>query len=266
MQALSSIPRQWTLELEAEKDAEAGEIDLALQEQIEEENDEQLDVSIASELALDYVSFMEIPEDNAKIPALNPVPKGLEEQFAGYERFGVSSFNRHRGGGAVVETTVSGDRSNALRFFGYLSKVHKQVPDMKLLASPKIGEWAQAWVEYLRARSLKGSSLSNYLQSLIQLCAFANSLLEEGSPDPPVQELLNLRKQAETLAKQDSLYAKKHDSWMDWEDVQRVRVKAIERYYASETTGRLRDVLIIGFHSLQAPDRVGVVRRSKEIL
>ena len=194
-----SMPRAWELAIEAEKDEAAGEHDLLLHEELQEleDQDEQLELSLASEIALDYVSYKPEPEDDAKIPALSPVPHALELQFAEYEKHRLSPFCRYRAGGAVAETTISGDRGSGLRFFGYVVSVHNEAADLKLLAGPRIGELAQQWLEHLRAapRSLKGSSLANYMQSVIQLSAFANSLLDEGAADPPTQQLLNLRKQ-----------------------------------------------------------------------
>ena len=158
----------------------------------------------------------------------------------------------------MAETTISGDRGSGLRFFGYVVSVHKETPDLKMLAGPRIGELAQQWLEHLRAapRSLKGSSLANYMQSVIQLSAFASSLLEEGAPDPPTIELLNLRKQGEVLAKQDKLFAKQSETWMDWPTIQECSVKSLQRHYQLNTLASLKDALIVCFHSLQAPDRV----------
>ena len=203
------------------------------------------------------MAYKAIPADDAKIAALSSVPQALEKQFDSYSLYRLNEFNRHRSGGAVQETTISGDRGTGLRFFGYAKQVHKEVPDLRLLAGPRIGELAEKWMQYLRAppRKLKGSSLANYMQSLIQLSAFANSLLEEGAPDPPTIEMLNLRKQGEMLAKQDKLFAKQSDTWMDWSTVQECRVKSLERHYSLNTLASLKDAIIINFHSLQAPDR-----------
>ena len=255
--ALQSVPKAWELAQEQEEDEAEGVVDLALQEKIEEELDETMPISLQSELALDYVAYKVIPADDTKIAALSPVPQALEKQFDSYSLYRLNEFNRHRSGGAVQETTISGDRGTGLRFFGYAKQVHKEVPDLRLLAGPRIGELAEKWMQYLRAppRKLKGSSLANYMQSLIQLSAFANSLLEEGAPDPPTIEMLNLRKQGEMLAKQDKLFAKQSDTWMDWSTVQECRVKSLERHYSLNTLASLKDAIIINFHSLQAPDR-----------
>lgn len=104
-------------------------------------------------------------------------------------------------------------------------------------------------------------------------------------------ELVNLRNQAESGAKEgtsthsnrlaprhftreiccatDRLYAKRHPAWISWDDVQTTRKNAMHAWVqlkASNATPvakakMLNDLLVILLHSIQPPDRVGVIRR-----
>jgi len=71
--------------------------------------------------------------------------------------------------------------------------------------------------------------------------------------------------QAESIAKQERLFETKSKNWLSWEDAQRARVAAVQKYNAATNPelkkSLLRDCLILAFHTLQPPDRVGVVRR-----
>ena len=83
----------------------------------------------------------------------------------------------------------------------------------------------------------------------------------------PPEQLLRMRAQAETLAKQDRLFARKDPNWVDWPTVQQGRIKCLAAWNASqgkphaEKMKLLREVLVMLFFSVQPPDRVGIIRR-----
>ena len=74
-----------------------------------------------------------------------------------------------------------------------------------------------------------------------------------------------LRRQAESISKNERLFETRSKTWISWEAANEARVKCIEKYNACtdrmQKLALLRDCLIMAFHTLQAPDRVGVVRR-----
>ena len=74
-----------------------------------------------------------------------------------------------------------------------------------------------------------------------------------------------LRRQAESISKNERLFETRSKTWISWEAANEGRVKCIEKYNACtdrmQKLALLRDCLIMAFHTLQAPDRVGVVRR-----
>ena len=63
---------------------------------------------------------------------------------------------------------------------------------------------------------------------------------------PPLDQLTNLRHQTEKNAKEQTLYRKRSDQWIDWEDVQRTRIavtKAYNQAAAAAKANILRDFL-----------------------
>jgi hypothetical protein len=88
LQALSALPHIWELEQERDADAEAGEVDLNLVQQIEDEMiDEDLDLSLAAELVIEYAPFQSEEADDNRVLKLNPVPPAIKLQLEGYEKF-----------------------------------------------------------------------------------------------------------------------------------------------------------------------------------
>lgn len=83
----------------------------------------------------------------------------------------------------------------------------------------------------------------------------------------PPEQLLRMRAQAEKLAAQDRLFARKDPNWIDWPTLQQGRIKCLAAWNASqrkphaEKMKLLREVLVMLFFSVQPPDRVGIIRR-----
>ena len=89
----------------------------------------------------------------------------------------------------------------ALRWLGFVKTQHEQPPSLKLFAHPLVGEWTQAWLEKLRGLGLKASTLAVYTNGVISVCGYALTLVEQ--PEAcPTEQLINLRRQAESIAKQ----------------------------------------------------------------
>jgi hypothetical protein len=99
---------------------------------------------------------------------------------------------------------------------------------------------------------------------VISVSGFAITIVDD--PDScPSEQLIFLRRQAEGLAKQERLFEVKSKNWLSWEDAQRARVSAVEKYFATKERGKqqtlLRECMLLAFMTLQPPDRVGVIRR-----
>ena len=268
LRALNSLPTRWAQEMEQEANEAAGEFDLVLQEALEEDQDtEHLDMDLGTELLMTELPYKATDQCEAKVAnlALSPVPASVEKELAEYEAFRNAPFNRFRAGAMVVSTTIDSDKANALRWLGYVKTQFGQPPSVKLFASPSVAEWSEAWVTHLKNDlGLKASTLAVYLNGVIAVSGFALTLVD--APDAcPVEQLVNLRRQAESLAKEQRLFEVKSKHWISWLDAQQTRVTAIEKYHAATDRGKkqtlLRECMLLAFSTLQPPDRVGVVRR-----
>ena len=264
--AVHKMPRKWQLELEAEADRAEGVEDLAVTaelEELEEQCNEHADVDLAVELLEAPLPYDAAPEDAAKTSnmQLAPVPALVEQQWKQYAAYRQQPFNRHRSTGAAVEdTTVESDRANALRWLGYLKAEHGQAPSLKLFAHEQVGAWTEAWVLKLRALGLKGSTIAVYVNGVISVSAYAcAALAPDGGELCPTHELITLRRQAESISKQERLFEAKHPSWLSWEEAQKARQACVEKYNAAterhEKQRLLKDALALAFHTLQPPVR-----------
>ena len=271
--AVHKMPRRWHLEAQAEEDRARREEDLCLTAELEaldEACDEMADVDLAFEMLTAPLPYDAAPEDASKTSnmALAPVPAAVEQQLAQYAAYRQQPFNRHRstGAAAVEDTTVESDRANALRWLGYLKAEHGQPPSLKLFGHERVGEWTEAWILKLRGLGLKGSTIAVYVNGVLSVSAFACAALvgEEGELCP-THELLTLRKQAEAISKQERLFEAKHPAWLSWEDAQKARQACVAKLNAATERrakqALLKDALVLAFHTLQPPDRVGGASR-----
>ena len=89
------------------------------------------------------------------------------------------------------------------RFLGFLKSHCEQAqPGVELFAHGRVGEWCQRWLEWLRTEhELKASTLAVYTHGVLAVSSYACTLLDDPSACPTSQ-LLNLRRQAESIAKQ----------------------------------------------------------------
>ena len=162
-------------------------------------------VDLAHELIFTELEYSISVEETALVAntALTPVPKRVMAELEAYQSYRMEPFSRHRTGSQVVTTTVESDKSNALRFLGYLKEHHEQVPSIQLFAHASIGQWTQEWMAWLKSElGLKASTLAVYCNGIISVSGYALTLVHD--PSCPTEELLNLRRQAESIAKQVS--------------------------------------------------------------
>jgi hypothetical protein len=241
LRALSSLPTRWQQEIEMEENEAAGalvervdvegpgashtldcfvsgEVDLVLRDQlIEDEDTEQVAIDFALELLLTESPWVEQETETAKCQnmALQPVPRLVQDEFKGFEEFRNSPFNRFRAGAQVVSTTIDSDCANALRWLGFVKAQYSLEPTVKLFGSERVAEFTQAWMEKLRSLGLKSSTLAVYCNGVISISQYALTIVEDASVCP-VEQLVHLRRQAESLAKVERLYQNKSENWIDW--------------------------------------------------
>ena len=106
------------MEIEQEENAQRCEVDLLLNEEIEEENDESLDLDLASELILEFVAWESDPDDDKKISTITVDPKSkLAKQLLELEKYRTAKLNRFRHGSAVQMSTFEGEAALATSLF-----------------------------------------------------------------------------------------------------------------------------------------------------
>ena len=69
----------------------------------------------------------------------------------------------------------------------------------------------EEYAKWLEAKQLKWSSIANYLAALVSAATFATVEMET---PPPLDQLANLRRQAEKMAREETLYRKKAANWI----------------------------------------------------
>ena len=105
---------------------------------------------------------------------------------------------------------------------------------------------------------------SNYVAGLINIMYWAEAdpefELTQQHGFTQLQQMINLRRQAESHAQQDNLYKRRDKNWISWKDAHLTRLEAIRAYKAAKGQTKrelLRDVLVISLLTIQPPDRVG---------
>lgn len=65
----------------------------------------------------------------------------------------------------------------------------------------------------------------------------------------------------ESEAKQQKMFQKKPEHWIDWNQAQEARAKAERMYRTQKSAPLLRDWLLLSLQTCMPPDRIGVIRR-----
>ena len=259
---------------------------------------EEEECSFMAELSAVYVPFDQSGEEETAPPSwkLERVSEGLKQELADFTKHRTDPLVRAREGTACVDITVGNDKATVLRceplpplqkdfpsatltlcalarsFFGWLSATHSITPGLGVFCRPTLSQWAEEWLRALREKGCRFSTLSNYANSLAMVGSFVYSTykLDDETlamPTSPLDEILRLRSQSESQAKHEGLYTKRHADWISWEEAQRARISAEQKYKSlpanphAKKTQALREWLAIGLFTLMPPDRVGVIRK-----
>ena len=117
-------------------------------------------------------------------------------------------------------------------------------------------------------------TIANYINGLVSITAYCYANLEptdevlQMEPNPLAQ-IINLRGQAEKQSRTQQMYDRRVGGWLTWEDVQKARVKSVEKLdevqwgTAEEKRFALRDCAALSLLSLIPPDRVGCIRKAR---
>ena len=248
-----------------------------------------------AELSAVYVPFDQTGEEESAPPSwkLERVPEGLKGELDLFTKHRTDPLVRAREGTACVDITVGNDKATVLRFFGWLAATHSITPGLGVFCRHTLSQWAEEWLRALREKGCRFSTLaSESLPTTIKRSQYnhahtaprprfradyANSLAMVGSfvystyklddetlamPTSPLDEILRLRSQSESQAKHEGLYTKRHADWISWEEAQRARISAEQKYKSlpsaphGKKTQALREWLAIGLFTLMPPDRV----------
>ena len=263
--ALHQLPRAWKLAVEQEANHARLEHDLLIEEELQEMEEEG--VHLAAELSV-MAPFADDREDdtaasNWRLPS---IPASLNKELDAYAKYRAEPLNRFRDGSAVVDVTVGNDRASALRFLGWLRAEKEVLPGLGAFGKGEVAGWVEEWLHALKAKGVKYSSLSNYVNSLIAVTGHVYSTykIDESiysMQRTPLDELIRLRGQCESEAKQQRLYQRRDANWIEWPAANEARKKAEAAFRAKATPQTRRDWLLISLHTCAPPDRVGVVRK-----
>ena len=217
-------------------------------------------------------------DERLKTYILQRVPPLLKSDLDMYLLARTATFAARRQGGAVQSISAESDRTALLRFYGYLERMQR-VPAgadlyISLLCRADLGDLVEGYATWLQNNQrCKFSTIANYLNGLVSLTHYAYANFEPAAAvlnmEPnPLTQLINLRAQAETASKTQQLYDKRVGGWLEWEDVQKARVAAMQKLNGAALGGTpaarmslLRDAAAISLLSLIPPDRVGCIRK-----
>ena len=223
---------------------------------VEVEQEEEVEQSY-EDLADNFIEFREDNVGNTDAASLRySLPAKLQSdalhsQIAEFRAYRRQRFSLFRRGPLVEETTISGNIKALLRFLGYLH--YEQSPalaregphseagaplDMTVFALSNISFLVLDYVEWLeqrrgRRRQAPGehnfqpvscATVSNYLNGLVSIVKFQlrHDLYLR---DPLLDQLRNLRSQAESYTATQKRFEKVHPEWCSWQQLQLTREK-----------------------------------------
>ena len=254
--------------------------------------------------------FIEFRDDNIDNPSAATLKYSLPaklqtetlraqiEQFRGYRRERFSLFRR---GPLVEETTISGNISALLRFLGYLqyeqgAALDGAPLDMSVFALPHINTLVLSYVEWLERRrgkkkrqvpgpsgpsgktvfqSVSCATVANYLNGLVSIVKYQlrNDLHLR---DTLLDQLHNLRSQAESYSMTQKRFEKVHPEWCSWQDLQVARERCRAAFdqlprieddnSVSQPKQRkayllhLREVCLLSLYTICPPPRCSIIR------
>ena len=101
----------------------------------------------------------------------------LKSELGAYISFKTATFAARRQGGAVQSISAEADKTNLLRFYGYMDRTNR-IPGgemllLSLMARPDLGDLVAAYSEWLQnTQGCRFSSIANYLNGLISITSY----------------------------------------------------------------------------------------------
>ena len=245
------------------------------------------------DLADNFIEFREDNVNNQDAASLRySLPakfqsEALQQQITAFREYRRQRFSLFRRGPLVEETTVANNLRSLLRFLGYLhyeqqAALQDTPLDMTAFASPNISSLVLSYVEWLEQRRghkphsvdieansqrVSCSTMANYLNGLINIIKF--QLRHEAAlRDPLLEQLRNLRSQAESYATTQKKFEKVHPEWCSWQELQIAREKCRAAFHQRMDDGEenrawllhLRELVLLCLFTICPPPRCSVVR------
>ena len=96
---------------------------------------------------------------------------------------------------------------------------------MGVFCRATLSQCAEDYAKALADKGLKYSTCANYCNSLCMVGSYVYDTFEVDAdalalPTTPLDELLRLRSQCESQAKQQALYSRRDPEWLEWDDAQ----------------------------------------------
>ena len=271
-------------------------IDLADEvDAVDVEQEEEMEESY-EELG-DY--FIEFREDNinskdaASLRYSLPITlqsEVLQQQITEFRAYRRQRFSLFRRGPLVEETTISSYIKSLLRFLGYIhyeqSEQLQQLGvaglDMSIFALPSISSLVLSYVEWLEQRRgnkpraaddrtfqpVSCTTLTGYLNGLVSIVKF-QLRHDIHLRDPLLDQLRNLRSQAESYSMTQKGFEKVHPQWCSWRELQVAREKCRaafdQRDEGADEDARsyllqLRETCLLCLLTICPPPRVSIIR------
>jgi Chromo (CHRromatin Organisation MOdifier) domain len=214
----------------------------------------------------------------------------LQQQIADFRAYRRQRFSLFRRGPLVEETTISGNIKSLLRFLGYLhyeqsgelQQCGVVALDMSVFTLPNISALVLSYVEWLEQRRgrkpraadddhtfqpVSCTTLSSYLNGLVSIVKF-QLRHDIHLRDPLLDQLRNLRSQAESYSMTQKGFEKVHPQWCSWRELQIAREKcraAFDQRVDEKEAGRsyllhLREMCLLCLLTICPPPRVSIVR------
>ena len=264
---------------------------------VEVEHEEEVEQSY-EDLADNFIEFREDNIDRADAASLRySLPAKLQsdvlqQQIVDFRAYRRQRFSLFRRGPLVEETTISGNIKSLLRFLGYLhyqqssalpSEGHTETScDMTVFALPNISSLVLEYVEWLEQRRgskrrapddhsfqpVSCATVSNYLNGLVSIVKF-QLRHDLALREPLLDQLRNLRSQAESYAATQKRFEKVHPAWCSWPQLQLAREKCREAFDRSADGDehdsdayllQLRELCLLCLFTICPPPRCSIIR------
>ena len=166
------------------------------------------------------------------------VPAALKKELDAFAVWRVKPVNQDRDGGKVELVTVAGNKADALRLLGWLQSNRHIKPSLGgVFGSERLGDAVQAFIDDLILRGRTYTTVAGYLKSFVAISRFVRSVrITHSAPgsdvsSAPVDAMRRAHQQARQQERLEQRFAKKPKAWLNWEEVQMARSRAVRTWY-----------------------------------